>query len=108
MSDKPTCAVCGEPMPPGEEMFKYHGYSGNCPKPPLTKQPRPTAPEAHWPKIDFTTPDFEGITKIELNITNNGDQRWVEAVWYKGAVVVRKDQHGCLPALPLAAAQGGM
>jgi len=22
-------------MPPGEEMFKYHGYSGACPKPPL-------------------------------------------------------------------------
>jgi hypothetical protein len=26
-------------MPPGEEMFKYHGYSGDCPKPPLPKQP---------------------------------------------------------------------
>jgi hypothetical protein len=22
-------------MPPGEEMFKYHGYSCDCPKPPL-------------------------------------------------------------------------
>lgn len=39
MTDKPTCAICGEPMPEGEEMFKYHGYSGACPKPPL---PRPT------------------------------------------------------------------
>ncbi len=28
------CEVCGEPMPEGEEMFKYHGYSGDCPKPP--------------------------------------------------------------------------
>jgi hypothetical protein len=28
------CAVCGEPMPPGEEIFKFHGYSGPCPKPP--------------------------------------------------------------------------
>ena len=27
-----VCALCGEPMPPGEEMFKYHGYSGPCPK----------------------------------------------------------------------------
>ena len=27
------CQLCGEPMPAGEEMFKYHGYSGNCPKP---------------------------------------------------------------------------
>lgn len=24
-------------MPPGEEMFVYHGYSGPCPKPPLPK-----------------------------------------------------------------------
>jgi hypothetical protein len=30
-----VCELCGEPMPPGEEMFKFHGYSGNCPKPPL-------------------------------------------------------------------------
>ena len=28
------CELCGEPMPPGEEMYKYHGYSGPCPKPP--------------------------------------------------------------------------
>ena len=31
------CELCGEPMPPGEEMFKYHGYSGDCPKPPLSQ-----------------------------------------------------------------------
>ena len=43
MSEKATCAICGEPMPPGEEMFKYHGYSGPCPAPPL---PRPTSPLA--------------------------------------------------------------
>lgn len=36
---EPTCAVCGEPMPPGETMFKFHGYSGPCPKPPLPKAP---------------------------------------------------------------------
>jgi hypothetical protein len=35
-----TCSICGEPMPDGEEMFKFHGYSGECPKPPL---PRPGA-----------------------------------------------------------------
>jgi hypothetical protein len=27
----PRCTLCGHPMPPGEEMFKYHGYSGPCP-----------------------------------------------------------------------------
>lgn len=29
-----VCELCGEPMPAGEEMFKYHGLSGDCPKPP--------------------------------------------------------------------------
>lgn len=29
---KAICQLCGEPMPPGEEMFNYHGYSGECPK----------------------------------------------------------------------------
>ena len=24
-------------MPQGEEMFKFHGYSGRCPKPPLER-----------------------------------------------------------------------
>lgn len=27
-----TCELCGEPMPEGEKMFKYHGYSGPCPE----------------------------------------------------------------------------
>jgi hypothetical protein len=34
-ADKPAqavCALCGLPMPNGEEMFKFHGYSGPCPK----------------------------------------------------------------------------
>ena len=35
------CELCGEPMPVGEEMFKYHGYSGDCPKPPLAPLPQP-------------------------------------------------------------------
>jgi len=35
MSEQQTkCELCGEPMPPGEEMFKYHGFSGPCPKSP--------------------------------------------------------------------------
>ena len=25
-------------MPPGEEMFNFHGYSGPCPKPPLQQE----------------------------------------------------------------------
>jgi hypothetical protein len=34
-----VCTLCGEPMPPGEQMFKYHGYSGPCPAPPLPRKP---------------------------------------------------------------------
>lgn len=36
--DAPMCELCGEPMPEGETMFKFHGYSGPCPKPPLPKK----------------------------------------------------------------------
>lgn len=32
MSEAVKCERCGEPMPPGEEMFKFHGFSGPCPK----------------------------------------------------------------------------
>lgn len=45
MDDKALCAICGEPMPAGETMFKYHGYSGPCPKPPLLKPPAPMTPD---------------------------------------------------------------
>ncbi len=31
MSEVAKCGLCGEPMPPGEEMFNYHGHSGPCP-----------------------------------------------------------------------------
>lgn len=32
-SEIARCTLCGEPMPAGEEMFKFHGYSGPCPTP---------------------------------------------------------------------------
>lgn len=40
-----NCELCGEPMPAGEEMFMYHGHSGNCPKPPLPRAVKPTYDE---------------------------------------------------------------
>lgn len=43
------CELCGEPMPEGEEMFKYHGYSGPCQKPPLAKEPEITDAD----RLDF-------------------------------------------------------
>jgi hypothetical protein len=32
------CEICGQSMPEGESMFKFHGYSGNCPTPPQQKR----------------------------------------------------------------------
>lgn len=43
-----NCKLCGEPMPAGEEMFNYHGYSGPCPKPPL---PREEAKRVQFPTM---------------------------------------------------------
>jgi hypothetical protein len=57
-----NCSVCGEPMPAGEEMFKFHGYSGPCPKPPLA------------PKIDYDGIALEYAKKLEAIFT---DQRLV-------------------------------
>jgi hypothetical protein len=50
MSEQALCKVCGEPMPPGEEMFNYHGYSGPCPNPPL---PKHLPPKAEFVKQQF-------------------------------------------------------
>lgn len=52
MTNVSVCELCGEPMPPGEEMFKFHGYSGPCPKPPKPKlevqaKPPPDDPVQH-------------------------------------------------------------
>lgn len=56
-----VCELCGEPMPLGEQMFKFHGFSGDCPKPPLpphdvdhsldpvTKGDTPTTPPCIFP-----------------------------------------------------------
>jgi hypothetical protein len=34
MTEKNKCEICGQPMPEGEQMFRYHGYSGPCPAQP--------------------------------------------------------------------------
>lgn len=49
MAEKPTCQLCGQPMPPGEEMFNYHGYSGPCPEPPTPATPAATTSPAPAP-----------------------------------------------------------
>jgi hypothetical protein len=53
------CELCGEPMPPGEDMFKFHGYSGPCPKPPLEK---PKPPEV---MAEFVHYEHDGMFILE-------------------------------------------
>ena len=38
MDEEVECELCGAPMPAGEEMFRYHGHSGPCPRPPMVPQ----------------------------------------------------------------------
>lgn len=48
------CQLCDEPMPKGEEMFKYHGYSEPCPNPPNHKYLQcPTCGEANLYSIEL-------------------------------------------------------
>lgn len=42
------CEICGEPMPDGEEMFKFHGFSCECPKPPLPRPARANRDTPLW------------------------------------------------------------
>lgn len=51
MTERPLCELCGAPMPHGEEMFKFHGYSGPCPT-----LPSPGADPIVGHKT-FSTPD---------------------------------------------------
>lgn len=51
MNSGRNCKLCGEPLPEGETMFNYHGYSGPCPKPPLKKLELDPAGE---PKAELT------------------------------------------------------
>ena len=80
-----NCHLCGEPMPQGEEMFNYHGYSGPCPKPPLPKVVTPQPRSRDMFKFgglidafdtlpnDCTRDDMEALTN-QINAL----RKWVE------------------------------
>lgn len=61
-----NCLLCGEPMPANEEMFNYHGYSGPCPKPPLT-EPSETRPEYRKFPLDKPHPEGTQLYGISCN-----------------------------------------
>lgn len=64
------CRLCGEPMPKGEEMFMYHGYSGVCPKPPLKSKPATMEDIIHSAGIDAIK-HLPPISKEESNYYEN-------------------------------------
>lgn len=97
-SDEGRCDLCGEPMPEGESMFKFHGYSGPCPKPPLPIDGRgaamtpivydPTAEvaelrdELHDLNIELTRARKErdqAIARIKDMLQGDDGQAWKEA-----------------------------
>ncbi len=65
-------------MPEGETMFKYHGYSGPCPKPPLKKT---ELDPAGVPKVDLTE-----LERFAVQIINN-----MKALSDDGSVVLPLD-----------------
>lgn len=71
LTDKiPKCGLCGEPMPPGEEMFKYHGYSGPCPAEPKTPK-----------SIDVSAFDYNrDLDIISLVLEKEGDESLLDRV----------------------------
>jgi hypothetical protein len=41
-------------MPKGEEMFKFHGFTGHCPKPPLSRPVKPTYEQLEAEIVELT------------------------------------------------------
>lgn len=50
MANVATCALCGEPMPAGEEMFKFHGYKRAVPEAAATEAGTGQSPRRHAPR----------------------------------------------------------
>lgn len=57
------CELCGEPMPENEQMFKIHGYSGPCPKPPLPRANDADALGQAWLAEKLKDPEW--VAKIK-------------------------------------------
>lgn len=48
-------------MPPDEQVFKFHGYSGPCPKPPLPKHPAPEAKQEQCSQVTSEYSEQEAV-----------------------------------------------
>lgn len=98
MSEQSKCQVCGEPMPEGEQMFTYHGYSGPCPKPSRAEALAETERvEAYGVQVAA----FDAARDAELNAAIDRLSRWERAGCYPGVdhQLIRQDLRIVLSAL---------
>lgn len=80
MSNPHLCEVCGEPTPEGEEMFRFHGYSGPCPKPPLPRKPTPVEAllEAARDLVASRSDTFKAGNNKRVGIQDeSGEKMWI-------------------------------
>jgi hypothetical protein len=79
MSDaKPKCELCGHPMPDGEEMFKIHGYSCECPGPPVHTPELPELTDeerAALESCDMT--EILGTWEERFHVAARAAMRWL-------------------------------
>lgn len=98
MTEIAKCAICGEPMPEGETMFKYHGFNGPCPKPPLAPVLQPHQQRVVDEKTELDkkatalsefierSSIFETLTPMEKGLLK--DQEYV--MWYYSRILTTR------------------
>lgn len=76
------CQLCGEPMPTGEEMFNFHGYSGPCPKPPVAPKPvwgkEPPAEDGFYLAKCVRNDGMDFKTPYVVQVSTDCGDRYVE------------------------------
>lgn len=67
------CGLCGLPLPEGEETFKYHGYSGQCPtvaSGEIVGDAKPNVPETLIEKEPFVAGPANEFARTEFDEKN--------------------------------------
>ena len=68
-----NCELCGEPMPTGEEMFKYHGLTGPCPVKPTEYDLLAIARSCVCEPLSRPIEEIERIGGFVLNMRSEND-----------------------------------